>query len=604
MSSFEYSSFESSSSSGPIVGGASSYEMSYSSSSSSGGAALVGGASSYEHSSSSGLGGASSYEMSYSSGSSSGSGAALVGGAGSYQQSGSSSFSSGSAGAVNQIAQDLLQLNQSGRFSSAGNASASFGGASYGSSSGALVSGGSSSLVGTSSSASASASSTFLSAIEQSILRSTQPIDVNETENLTVTFQGKQESGIWANRQEVVNWRGVVPITEYVLNEDMNPEVITKRSEQQLTYIQELAIRYLRPPTPPAPGEILIQQEVNTLTPPAPPLVLRQVPARASTPEPLVIREAPPQAPVAVGRKVITISGKRLPPPPRKVIIERLAPLPSKPQSVLIERWLPYAQTKRRVIFQRSAERDAVVVKPRNVVVQWEAPQVVIKKEFKYLGVIRANPVEYVQRYGATLKVARDLPSFVLDIKTPEGIVLAADYKYNTVHELEGDVRAMQLVDLDREGLSEYRAMLAKLGITYVGAAGVHAAASQFQSSSSSFSASSAISGSGSAAFGGSSSAAFGGSSSASFSSSSASGTAVTGHAAISVVDEIFKTIDVNHNGQISVDEAAVILLRLNSRLGRRYGEDESAAFFRTLDVDRNGQLSLEEFRRAFVRLL
>jgi hypothetical protein len=538
--------------------------------------------------------------MSYSSGSSSG--AALVGGASSYQQSGSSSYgSSGSAGAVSQIAQDLLQLNQSGRYSSSGNAGASFGAASYGSSSTALVSGGSSSLTGASSSASGSASTTFLSAVEQSILRSTQPIDVNETENLTVTFKGQQETGIWANRQEVVNWRGIVPITEYVLNEDMSPEVITKRSEQQVVYIQELAIRYLRPPTPPAPGEILIQQEVNTLTPPAPPLVLRQVPARASTPEPLVIREAPPQAPAAVGRKVITISGKRLPPPPRKVIIERLAPLPSKPQSVLIERWLPYAQTKRRVIFQRSAERDAVVVKPRNVVVQWEAPQVVIKKEFKYLGVIRANPVEYVQRYGATLKVARDMPDFVLDIKTPEGIVLAADYKYNTVHELEGDVRAMQLVDLDREGLSEYRAMLAKLGITYVGAAGVVAAASQFQSSSS-YTASSAISGS--AAITGSSSAAIGGSSSASFSSSSSSGAAVTGRAALTIVDEIFKTIDVNRNGQISVEEAAVVLLRLNSRLGRRYGEDESAAFFRTLDVDRNGQLSLEEFRRAFVRLL
>lgn len=68
--------------------------------------------------------------------------------------------------------------------------------------------------------------------------------------------------------------------------------------------------------------------------------------------------------------------GKRLPPPPRKVIIERLAPLPSKPQAVLIERWLPYSQVKRRVIYQRSNERDAVVVKPKNVIVQWEAPQV------------------------------------------------------------------------------------------------------------------------------------------------------------------------------------------------------------------------------------
>jgi hypothetical protein len=75
-----------------------------------------------------------------------------------------------------------------------------------------------------------------------------------------------------------------------------------------------------------------------------------------------------------------------------KVIIERLAPLPQKPQSVLIERWLPYAQAKRRVIFQRGAQVDPVIVKPRNVIVQWEAPRVNIKTEVKYLGVINANP--------------------------------------------------------------------------------------------------------------------------------------------------------------------------------------------------------------------
>jgi hypothetical protein len=157
---------------------------------------------------------------------------------------------------------------------------------------------------------------------------------------------------------------------------------------------KELAIRYLRPPTPPAPGEILISQECNTLTPPAPPLILRQQPPRPCTPEPLVIREAPPKPPSQHCRKVITISGKRLPPAPRKVVIERLAPLPSKPQAVLIERWLPYSQVKRRVIYQRSCEKDTVPIKPRNVVIQWEAPCVAVKKDFKHLGVIKANPFE------------------------------------------------------------------------------------------------------------------------------------------------------------------------------------------------------------------
>ena len=72
----------------------------------------------------------------------------------------------------------------------------------------------------------------------------------------------------------------------------------------------------------------------------------------------------------------ITISGKRVPPPPRKVIIERLAPIPQKPQSVIIERWLPYSQVKRRVIFNKSTDKDPIVIKPKNIIVQWEAPQV------------------------------------------------------------------------------------------------------------------------------------------------------------------------------------------------------------------------------------
>jgi hypothetical protein len=242
--------------------------------------------------------------------------------------------------------------------------------------------------------------------------------------------------------------------------------------------IQEIAIRYLRPPTPPPPGEILINQECNTLTPPAPPLIVRQQPPRPDTPEPLVVREAPPAPPEPVGKKVITISGKRLPPPPRKVVIERLAQLPSKPQSVIIERWLPYAEVKRRVIFNHPCCPDPEIVAPRNVIVQWEAPQVQIKKEFKYLGVIKANPAEYVERYGASLTLPQNLPDFVLDIKTPEGLVLAADYQPAALHELEGDLDAFKLVqNLEAEGLGEYREYLANLGLLHNGSVSAVASA-------------------------------------------------------------------------------------------------------------------------------
>ena len=335
----------------------------------------------------------------------------------------------------------------------------SLGGSTGGSYSSSFSSGGSSSalLAGSSASAGSSAGaqlSTYNSQVEASILAAANPLEFNATKQMTAAGQ----TGLWLNESEVLAFNG--NLSEYAFVEDANPQVVTKKVQQQLEYVQELAIRYLRPPTPPAPGEIVIQMEGNKLNGPAPPLVIRQVPARPDTPEPLVVREAPPQPPTPVGRKLITIGGKRLPPPPRKVVVERLPQLPSKPQSVLVERWLPYVQGKRRVVFQKSQSADQVVVAPRNVIVQWEAPSVVTRKEFKYLGVIRANPAEYVAQYGASLKLSSALPQFVSEFKTPEGLVLAADAKYSSVYELYGDVSALQLVDLAANGLSEYASVV------------------------------------------------------------------------------------------------------------------------------------------------
>ena len=181
-------------------------------------------------------------------------------------------------------------------------------------------------------STSVSVSTGFLSQIELAILRSVVPIEVDDVEEINVLGN----RGLWINKAEVLNWRGDLALSEYAVNEDANPEVIIKKVAEQIEYVQELVVRYLKPPTPPLPGEIIITMEANIATEPAPPLIIRQQPARSGSPEPLVIREAPPQPPLPVGPKRITISGKRLPPPPRKVVIERLAPLPIKPQNVII----------------------------------------------------------------------------------------------------------------------------------------------------------------------------------------------------------------------------------------------------------------------------
>ena len=522
----------------------------------------------------------------------------------SYSFSSFSTESSNAASGANagNVAQDLLFLlngaSGSGQASSnltstsySVNGAAGVGfssgaaGASFSSSS-ASAAGASMSLAG----ASMNASAAVLSQIELAILRSANPIEVNESEEITVIGQ----RGIWLNKAEVNAWKGDLALSEYKIHEDANPEIITKKVTQIVEYVQELAIRYLRPPTPPAPGEIVISMEANISTGPAPPLIIRQQPARASTPEPLIIREAPPQPPMPVGPKRITISGKRLPPPPRKVVIERLAPLPSKPQNVIIERWLPYSEVKRRVIFNKSTAAAAVAVNPRNVIVQWESPEVQIKKEIKYLGVIRANPVEYVQRYGAELKVSSALPQFVLDIKTPADVgVLAADYRAKALLELEGQLEGFKFVDLDAEGLSEYRAYLLNLGIQDLVAARSGASAS--------FSAS----GSGSlAGFGANSSASASAYGSSNFASSLnvASASSSAALSASEAAGQIFDMIDADKSGSISVEEAEKVVLKLNSRLKRSYGEAEVKSFFSAVS---GGSLLISrvQFMSAFDKL-
>merc|ERR1719444_462387 len=118
-----------------------------------------------------------------------------------------------------------------------------------------MLGGSASGSASSSASASGSASGAVMSQIEQQILRSTAPIDVSETEELTVIGQ----RGIWMNKAEVNAWRGDLAISEYKIHEDSNPQIVNKRFESQVEYVQELAIRYLRPPTPPAPGEIVIR---------------------------------------------------------------------------------------------------------------------------------------------------------------------------------------------------------------------------------------------------------------------------------------------------------------------------------------------------------
>jgi hypothetical protein len=52
----------------------------------------------------------------------------------------------------------------------------------------------------------------------------------------------------------------------YKINFDPNPQIIRKHANDAVTYKQEVAVRYLRPPTPPPPGPLIIKEVRQTIS--------------------------------------------------------------------------------------------------------------------------------------------------------------------------------------------------------------------------------------------------------------------------------------------------------------------------------------------------
>ena len=48
--------------------------------------------------------------------------------------------------------------------------------------------------------------------------------------------------------------QGTLDVKNYPINVDANPELIVRPNTQRLTYTQDIAVRYLKPSTPPPPG--------------------------------------------------------------------------------------------------------------------------------------------------------------------------------------------------------------------------------------------------------------------------------------------------------------------------------------------------------------
>ncbi len=69
----------------------------------------------------------------------------------------------------------------------------------------------------------------------------------------------------------------------------------------------------------------------------------------------------------------------------------------------------------------------------KNLIIQWEGTQARVVKEFRNLGIIKADPNTYVQQYGAQLRPTQGLPDFVKGLPTPN---LGPEYVRNFLHQI------------------------------------------------------------------------------------------------------------------------------------------------------------------------
>ena len=56
--------------------------------------------------------------------------------------------------------------------------------------------------------------------LAETILNTQTVIPINETATCTVRLNGKDITGIWVNREECMNWRGLIPLDQYKINTD------------------------------------------------------------------------------------------------------------------------------------------------------------------------------------------------------------------------------------------------------------------------------------------------------------------------------------------------------------------------------------------------
>ena len=177
-----------------------------------------------------------------------------------------------------------------------------------------------------------------LSAVEEIILNSKDPIQIEESTQITLNGY----TGIWANKFENLNWQeGPIPLENYPIFNEQNPELIQKKQEDCVKASQQIIYRFLKPARAPEVGDLIIKKEADRQPQAAPPIIIRVPPKEnKQEQEQIVIREIPPKIKAPQPAQTITIPGEVIPAGPRRLIVEKMPKLPKAPGKIIVERWL------------------------------------------------------------------------------------------------------------------------------------------------------------------------------------------------------------------------------------------------------------------------
>lgn len=130
------------------------------------------------------------------------------------------------------------------------------------------------------------------------------------------------------------------------------------------------------------------------------------------------------------------------------------------------EKWFTYKIQKDNNAQYETKDEDIFnETLPKNTAIEVDDTTLIIPNEVKVLGVVRVDPEEYIRMYSSELLQASEFPEFIQNIAPPLGERFASEYNNPYPLELEGDLEALKYVDLEKEGLGEYRDFLVSKGV-------------------------------------------------------------------------------------------------------------------------------------------